>query len=353
MVRYGADERLVSLSQSFPGLILARVTAQHRNRYAIMTDSGPFAAEVSGKLMHLAASGEGYPAVGDFVLVRAPEADGPAVIAQTLPRKSAFVRKAAGSAHGTQVVAANIDVAFLCMSLNENYNESRLERYLAVAWESGATPVVLLTKADLCPDPQGALARVGALAAGAEALALSVREEGARSELLRRVPAGATAVFLGSSGVGKSSLINLLTGEADMATSAIRADGKGRHTTTHRQLLAVPGGGVVIDTPGMRTLGVEAADLEASFADIEALAESCRFRDCRHRDEPDCAVREALESGVLTARRLESYRKLQRETAGDGLSARKREERKIGFLFGGKRAMKRMMDEAERKNGRP
>jgi ribosome biogenesis GTPase len=189
MVRYGADERLVSLSQSCPGLILARVTAQHRSRYAVMTDSGPFAAEVSGKLMHLAASGEEYPAVGDFVLIRAPDADGPAVIAQTLPRKSAFVRKAAGNAHETQVVAANIDVAFLCMSLNENYNESRLERYLAVAWESGAKPVVLLTKADLCPDPRAALARVAALAAGAEALALSVREEGAKSELLSRVPA--------------------------------------------------------------------------------------------------------------------------------------------------------------------
>jgi ribosome biogenesis GTPase len=138
-----------------------------------------------------------------------------------------------------------------------------------------------------------------------------------------------------------------------MATSEIRADGKGRHTTTHRQLLAVPGGGVVIDTPGMRTLGLEAADLEASFADIEALAEGCRFRDCRHREEPGCAVRRALETGALSARRLENYQKLQRETAGDGQGARKREERKTGALFGGKKAMKRTTDEAKRKNDRP
>jgi ribosome biogenesis GTPase len=341
LAQYDADERLLTLSHSFPGLTLSRVTAQQRNQYTILTELGESPAEVSGKLRHEALSVEDYPTVGDFVLVKMPQngdSGSAAVIQQVLPRKSAFIRKAAGTGHDTQVVAANIDVAFLCMSLNENYNIRRLERYLAVAWESGATPVVLLTKADLCEHPADILAQVRALAAGAEVLITSVLDPTTRQTILSFVPSGVTAAFLGSSGVGKSSIINLLTEDAVMATAEISSVGKGRHTTTHRQLLPVVGGGVVIDTPGMRELGVEAIDLRAAFADIDALAAACRFTDCRHESEPGCAVREALENGTLDKRRLENYHKLQREARYDGLTNRQRETRKREILFGVKKS---------------
>ncbi|MEN6585252.1 MAG: ribosome small subunit-dependent GTPase A, partial [Sulfuricella sp.] len=295
----------------------------------------------SGKLRHEALSTEDYPAVGDFVLARLPDTDGGigfAILQQVMPRKSAFIRKAAGSTHDTQVVAANIDIAFLCMSLNENYNIRRLERYLAVAWESGATPVVLLTKADLCERPAEQLAQVRALAAGADVLTTSILDPAARQTILSLVPSGVTAAFLGSSGVGKSSIINLLTEDVAMATAEISRVGKGRHTTTHRQLLPVVGGGVVIDTPGMRELGVDTIDLRAAFADIDALAAMCRFSDCRHGNEPGCVVRAALENGTLDKRRLENYHKLQREARYDGLACRQRETRKREILFGAKKS---------------
>ena len=351
MAQYGADERLFTLAQSESTLRLARVLIQHRSLYRVVTEEGESAAEVSGRFRHEALSPADYPAVGDFVLVTPPtDAQSSALIQRVLPRKSAFTRKAAGDAHILQVVAANIDVAFLCMSLNHNFNISRMERYLSVAWNSGATPVVVLTKADLCPDVNAALSQLEPIALGTEVLVTSAMDADTAAALRAYIGPGQTATFLGSSGVGKSTLINALLGENHMQTSALSGEDRGRHTTTHRELILLPGGGVVIDTPGMRELGVDAVDLARTFADIEALAENCRFGDCTHTGEPGCAVRQALESGELDPRRLESFRKLQREARYDGLSARGRESEKINNMFGSKRAMKTMLDAAKNKH---
>jgi len=236
------------------------------------------------------------------------------------------------------------------MGRNENYNLSRLERYLSVAWESGATPVVAMTKADLCADPAGVLREAGPVAAGADLLFVSAENAASVAAVRSYLKPGVTAAFLGSSGVGKSTLVNLLTGGEPMQVSGIGREGRGRHTTTYRQMILLPQGGVVIDTPGMRELGVDAVDLSRSFADIDALAGRCRFRDCTHTAEPGCAVLRALETGELDARRLASYRKLKKEARYDGLSARGREAEKIQTMFGGKRAMKQKMDAAKRKN---
>lgn len=350
LAQYGADERRHFDIASENGLTLARVVSQHRSLYELVTETGIVPAEVSGRYRHEAAHPADYPAVGDFVLVTPANTEGgQTLIQRLLPRKSVFLRRAAGSDAYTQVVAVNIDVAFLCMSLNENYNVSRLERYLAVAWESGARPVVVLTKADLCADPASAFAEVSAIAAGADVLLTSALDSTALAlrDILKQ---GVTGAFLGSSGVGKSTLINLLAGETRMEASAISGDGRGRHTTTHRQLLLLPNGGLVIDTPGMRELGIESVNLDRSFADIDTLAGECRFSDCTHTGEPGCAVREALVDGRLDARRYENYQKIRREASAASLSARGRENAKIQRMFGGKKSMKQAHDAARTKH---
>ena len=348
---YGADKRLIEVCQMNPALVPARVVSQSRELYRIVSEQGEMLAEVSGRFRYDATSVEDYPAVGDFVLTDATAKPGEhAMIRQVLPRRSLFTRKAAGSANTVQVVAANIDIAFLCMSLNQNMNPSRLERYLAVAWESGATPVVTLTKADLCMDVAAALARLAPITVGVDVLVTSGEDAHSCEPLLAYLKPGVTACFLGSSGVGKSTLINRLIGEERMPTFAIGQMDKGRHTTTSRELVRLPQGGMVIDTPGMRELGVDAVDLNRSFADIDELANLCRFGDCTHDSEPGCAVQAAVRAGTLEPRRLESYRKLQREATYDGLNAKQREHAKINNMFGGKRAMKQMINRARERN---
>nr|MBA3812403.1 ribosome small subunit-dependent GTPase A [Caulobacteraceae bacterium] len=238
------------------------------------------------------------------------------VIHQVLPRRTAFTRKAAGPGGGVQVVAANVDVAFLTASLGGDPNPRRLERYLASAWQSGATPVVLLTKADLCPDLDAAVASIERLAAGAPVHALSALTRQGLEALNAYLMPGRTAVMVGSSGAGKSTLLNALLGSERMVTQAIREqDGRGRHTTSHRELILLPGGGLLLDTPGMRELGLWDSEegLAATFEDIEALAAGCKFSDCAHGAEPGCAVRAAIAQGVLDEARLRSHQKLQRE----------------------------------------
>jgi ribosome biogenesis GTPase len=316
---YGWSEKL---QQAFTphaarGLTPGRVTVQQRGLYVVVTDAGELTAQISGRFAHEAANGD-HPAVGDWVALAARPEERAATIQAVLPRRTAFVRKAADSVASEQVVAANVDVALLVASMNADLNARRLERYLATAWQSGARPVVVLTKADLAADPAAEIAEAEGVAFGAPVLAVSVVTGEGLAALAETLKPRETGVLVGSSGVGKSSLVNALAGQALMTTGAIREDdAHGRHTTTHRELIRLPSGALVLDTPGMRELGLlDAGDgLSTIFEDIEALAETCRFRDCGHTNEPGCAVRAALASGDLDAGRWKSFQKLRRELA--------------------------------------
>jgi ribosome biogenesis GTPase len=288
----------------------ARVVWQGRGEYQVSSGSAEWRAEPTGRLRHLAASGAELPTVGDWVLVAEKR------IHRVLARRSAFSRKAAGRVSSEQVVAANVDTVLLVTSLNRDFNPRRIERYLALAWESGATPIVVLNKADLCEAPVAYERATSSSAAGVKIVTSSVVRGDGLPELAAIVRDGGTTALLGSSGVGKSSIINALLGEPRQSVQAIRAeDERGRHRTTARQLLPVPGGGVLIDTPGMRELSLwdAQAGLEHAFSDIEDLARQCRFRDCTHQSEPGCAVARAIQEGALEPDRLDSYRRLERE----------------------------------------
>jgi ribosome biogenesis GTPase len=294
-----------------------RIVVQQRGAYLVASDDGELRAKPSGRLLHQAREA-GHPAVGDWVALTVNRAEATATIHAVLPRRTAFVRRAADSLQTPQVVAANIDVAFVVTSMNADLNPRRIERYLAAAWQSGARPVVVLTKADLCAEPQAQAAEIAAVAAGCPVLVVSARQGLGMDLLLAQVAPGETCVLIGSSGVGKSTLVNALSGAERMATQEIReADARGRHTTSHRELVPLPGGGLILDTPGMRELGLIDADdgLGVVFDDIERLAQDCRFNDCGHANEPGCAVRGALESGDLDAGRWEHFQKLGREVA--------------------------------------
>jgi ribosome biogenesis GTPase len=297
------------------GLVPARVIEQQRGLYRTVAAQGELVATLSGKLAFDAEAGE-YPTVGDWVAL-APGVDGSsAVIHAVAPRTSVFRRR--GPNGEIQAIAANLDIAFLVSSLNAELNARRLERYLAVAREGGASPVVVLTKADLCEDVRTRAAGIRVIAGDAPVHAVSALSGAGLDALASLLSTGKTAALLGSSGVGKSTLANALMGMESMATAPISGDGKrGRHTTTHRALLLLPSGGLLVDTPGLRELGVWSADagVAATFADIEALIATCRFRNCSHDGEPGCAVRAALASGALDEGRWLSHRKLTRELA--------------------------------------
>ena len=293
------------------GLAPARVAVEHRSEYVVYAEDGELRAELAGRLRH----GDEHPAVGDWVAVALRTAEGRATIQAVLPRRSAFVRKVAWSETKPQVVAANVDVVFVVCGLDTNYSARRIERYLTLAWESGAQPVVLLTKADLCDEVEARVYEIESVAFGVPVHSVSAPHGDGVETVRAYVPAGRTAALLGSSGVGKSTLVNTLVGEELLATREIREDGRGRHTTTHRQLVPLPHGGLVLDTPGMRELQLWDADegLHTAFADVDALAAECRFADCAHRHEPGCAVRAALADGALDVERFESWQKLRRE----------------------------------------
>jgi ribosome biogenesis GTPase len=312
------------------GLVPGRVAVQHRGAYVVHTEAGELPAEVTGRLRHEAAGAADLPAVGDWVAARQGD---PLLIHAVLPRRTKFSRKAAGAETEEQVVAANVDVVFLVSALAGDLNARRLERYLALGWESGAEPAVVLTKADLCEDVTAALAEIEGIALGVPVHAVSNLTGEGLDELGPYFAGGRTIAVLGSSGVGKSTLINRLAGRDLQAVAEVRADGRGRHTTTRRELVPLPGGGLVLDTPGMRELALWDASggVEGVFEDVGVLAARCRFPDCAHETEPGCAVRAALEDGSLDAERLASYRKLEGELRHLELKTDKRarsEERK-------------------------
>jgi ribosome biogenesis GTPase / thiamine phosphate phosphatase len=289
-------------------LFPARIAAQHRGEFVLFAEDGDVRARAAGRLFYNHEVGGQLPAVGDWVAVTPP-----ATIASILPRRSAFIRKNAGQDSTEQVLATNVDAAFLLAGLDDDFSLRRLERYITIAWESGAQPIVVLTKADLASDVGEAVLSVESVAIGVPVHPISnVTGEGLAA-LDAYVQPGRTVVLLGSSGVGKSTLLNRLAGEDVMLTREVAADGTGRHTTTHRELVQLPGGGMVIDTPGLRELQFWEGDLSAAFEDLEALALECKFRNCAHVQEPGCAVQAAVDNGTLELDRLRSWRKLQRE----------------------------------------
>jgi ribosome biogenesis GTPase / thiamine phosphate phosphatase len=297
------------------GFGAGRVASEHQHIYTLFTDAGERLARVTGRLRHEAAGRADFPAVGDWVVVKLGGADDESsTIRAILPRRSKFSRKAAGDTADEQIVAANVDTVFLVMGLDGDWNPRRLERYLSVARDSGAAPVVLLSKADLCDDPEARRRDLEAF--GSPVLVVSARTGDGLEQLAPWFVRGRTVALLGSSGVGKSTLINRLLGEDRLRTADVRAsDDRGRHTTSNRQLLQLPGGALVIDTPGMRELQLwdVGSGVVASFDDVAALAELCRFGDCGHEAEPGCAVARAVASGELDGERLASFRKLQKE----------------------------------------
>ncbi len=330
--RLAAGFSALEASQWRPG----RVVSEHRGVRLLFTAEGEISASVAGRLEHMAASAVDLPHVGDWVAYAPLPGEAKGVIQHVLPRSSQLARKVPGRANEQQILAANVDVAFIVQALDPTFKARRLERFLSLALEGGVRPVVILNKADLNPDPAALIAEAEIVAAGATIVVTSAETRKGIKALSTLIRPRDTVVFLGSSGVGKSSLINRLCRDELQATIEVRErDSKGRHTTTAREIFPIPGGGLVIDTPGLREVQLWIHDdaLEEAFGEIHSLSERCRFRDCRHENEPGCAVREALESGTLPKERLESYLKLRREqesvAAGAGVRARQDRQRKV------------------------
>lgn len=310
-------------------LTATRVAIQHRGYYLLYTPEGEREGKITGRMHFHARGAHDLPVVGDWVVVRLRHGEKAATIVDVLPRKSAFARRAAGKRDEQQVVAANVDVVFLVSGLDAEFNLRRIERYLVLAMESGARPVLLLNKMDLWDRPEEWLAEASAVAQGLPVHLLSAKRGEGLEAVRSYITPGTTCAFLGSSGVGKSTIINCLLGNEYLETREVReSDSRGRHTTAYRELILLRSGGLVIDTPGMRELQLPQGSegLLAAFDDITNLASECRFRDCQHLSEPGCAVRAALEEGVLDAGRYESYLKLRKEIAYEHRRADKTEE---------------------------
>ncbi|HJS72982.1 MAG TPA: ribosome small subunit-dependent GTPase A [Vicinamibacteria bacterium] len=311
---YGWDE---SYARDFaalgePGLEPARVVMAAGGAYRLARAAGEASATLSGRFRHRIAASDGYPTVGDWVAID----EASLRIEGLLPRRTKLSRKASGRKTEEQVVAANVDVVFAAMGLDTNFSPRRLERFLTTVWESGASPVVLLTKLDLCADVEARQREIADVTVGVEVILSSAVDGRGIDQMRGRLLPAKTSVLVGSSGVGKSTIINRLLGRAAQKTrDVIDDDAKGRHTTSHRELFVLPGGALLIDNPGVREIQLFGAEdsLEQTFADVASLSARCRFSDCTHRSEPSCAVLEAVAEGALSEERLESYRALERE----------------------------------------
>lgn len=318
LIRYGWDESIERAFAAYrgDGDTPGRIAVDYAQDYLVVTDTSELRVDMSGRMRRAVERGEALkPAVGDWVVIE-PLPSGRGLLHGVLPRRTKLSRKVAGRTAEEQVVAANVDVVFLVVSASVELNLRRLERNLTLAHESGARPVVVLTKADLCDDPEGLLSAVRSVVGKTPVHLVSNRTGEGLEALGRHLVPGETVVLVGVSGVGKSSLVNRWLGCEVQAVGEVReSDQKGRHTTTHRQLFVLPSGALVIDTPGVRELALWEGDrgLDEAFPDVAELARGCRFRDCRHDAEPDCAVREAVERGRLEAERLDGWRKLAAE----------------------------------------
>lgn len=331
------------------GCCPARVALEYKHAFKILSEHGELTADVAGRLRHHASSRAGLPAAGDWVVVSPRLEEGRATIHEVLPRRSKFARKVAGQKTEEQIIAANVDTVFLMTSLNNDFNLRRIERYLTVAWESGARPAIILSKADLCDEIQQRILEVESVACGVSIHVVSAVTSQGISELAPYLGAGRTVALLGMSGVGKSTLINAMLGrEAQRVRQVRESDDRGRHTTTSRELIALPGGAMVLDTPGMRELQLWGGEegIRESFEDIESFAVLCRFSDCSHQSEPDCAVRNALERGDIDQARYANFEKLQRES--EYLDLKQTFNAKVAE----KRRWKKAMEEQRKKENR-
>jgi len=319
LTRHGWDSRVAKQFEAIAtdGQQPGRVLIEHRGSYVVATEAGDISASVSGRFRHEAAAAEEFPAVGDWV-VMSESHEKTAIIHAVLPRSSQFVRSGRGDMPGAQVVAANVDLVLLVTGLDHDFNLRRLERYVTLAWSSGAEPVIVLNKADLCEDVAERVAEVNGIAPGVPVRVLSARDGVGIDSLRPLLEEGKTVALIGSSGVGKSTIVNALLGWERQQIGEVReSDQRGRHTTTVRELMVTDSGALLIDNPGMRSVGMWDADegMADAFADVDAFAVECRFSDCAHEGEPGCAVLAAIADGRLPLARLESQRKLGRESA--------------------------------------
>lgn len=298
------------------GYTVARVATEQKNTYLLYTEFGELSAEVTGKMRYQACGRADFPAVGDWVVISVINGEPRATIHEILPRKSKLSRKTVGAITDEQILATNIDTVFLVSGLDRDFNIRRIERYLILVWESGANPVIILNKADLCDELEQRRTEVEEIAPGVPTIVLSAIENAGIDTLIPYLGTGQTVALIGSSGVGKSTITNQLAQKDIQAVQSVReGDNRGRHTTTRRELIILPSGGLLIDTPGMREIQMWTGSegFQETFADINTLALACRFRNCQHDKEPGCAVQQALFDGTLDEQRSRNYQKLQQE----------------------------------------
>lgn len=335
--KLGWNREKIDLEEKYS---LGRVTTVFKNKYKVHTEDREFLADLKGLMIY----DKIFPAVGDWVILENE------LIIEILPRTSKISRHAAGKVEIEQVISSNIDYVFIVSSLNHDFNLSRLERYLTMVWDSGAVPVFILTKADIADDYNEKLLELEKIAYGVPIHVTSSMENIGIEELDEYFNGNKTVTFIGSSGVGKSTLINKLMGEEVLKTQELRKDGKGRHTTTYREMFFIEKGGIIIDTPGMREIQLWGGDVETTFEDIEAIALECKFKDCSHEDEPNCAVRDAVESGELSEKRLRNYKKLKRELGYDGLDSKQLDKKKMVNMMGSLNGVKKMRKFSQENN---